>query len=203
MQAHTRAVAAGKPNRLIIADLPFMSYRKSQHHTLSNVQKLMASGAQAIKLEGAEGNLDTIYHMVHSGVPVMGHLGLTPQHIHTLGGFKAQGKTQQAQQQILKDAKSLEEAGCFAIVLECVPGELAKTITTSLSIPTIGIGAGPDTDGQVLVFHDLLGLQNHFKPKFLKTYLDGKAYFSHALNQFSEEVKKGVYPAKEHCYIAS
>ena len=168
MALHTRAVSVGAPNKFIIGDLPFMSYRKSLSENMNNVEILMKAGAHAIKLEGAIGNTELVKHIVQSGVPVMGHIGLTPQSIHTFGGFKVQGKDQEARRVIQESAVQLEEAGCFSVVLECVPSDLAKEITEKLMIPTIGIGAGAHTDGQVLVIQDLLGFNDEFKPKFLK-----------------------------------
>lgn len=199
MALHTNAVAKGT-RKFIIADLPFASYRKSLSKTMSAMEILIRAGAQAVKLEGADGNLNHIRHAVASGIPVMGHLGLTPQHVNTLGGFKVQGKDEHAQNKLLSDAKSLENAGCFAFVLECVPAELAKKITQTLSIPTIGIGAGPHTDGQVLVMHDLLGLQTAIQPKFLKQYFNAESAFTNSINCFVSEVKAKQYPAVEHCY---
>lgn len=201
MEHHVRAVAKGAPHKYIIGDLPFCSYRKSLSQTIEAVETLMRAGAHAVKLEGADGNLEAVRHIVDSGVPVMGHLGLTPQSLHALGGFKVQGRRPEAAQKIFEDAKALEAAGCFALVLECVPADLAQEITDALTIPTIGIGAGPHTSGQVLVLHDLLGLSQSFKPKFLKTYLNGFDLVREALNAYDSEVKKTVYPnLKEHCY---
>lgn len=200
MALHTAAVVRGAPNKFIIGDLPFLSYRQALNENIAAVKILMQAGTQAVKLEGAAGNLDLIKHLVESGVPVMGHLGLTPQAIHALGGFKVQGKTLDAEQQLLQDAQSLEAAGCFAIVLECVPGTLANNITHSLKIPTIGIGAGSGTDGQVLVFQDLLGLNTEFKPKFVKHFINGAEIFISGINTFVDEVKEGVFPQHEHSY---
>lgn len=198
---HTAAVAKGAPNKFIISDLPFCSYRKNRARTMDAVEKLMRAGAQAVKLEGASGNLKTIQHIVESGVPVMGHIGLTPQSIHVLGGFKVQGRVPEVANKIMQDAQELAAAGCFAIVLECVPADLAREITEKLAVPTIGIGAGPHTSGQVLVWHDLLGLSQSFKPKFLKTFLNGFELVRDALNAYDSEVKKTTYPdLKEHCY---
>jgi len=197
----TQAVANGAPHKFIVSDLPFCSYRKSRARTMDAVEALMRAGAQAVKLEGAAGNLKTVRHVVDSGVPVMGHLGLTPQAIHSLGGFKVQGRAPEAASRLLREAQDLAEAGCFALVLECVPADLAQVITERLSIPTIGIGAGPHTSGQVLVWHDLLGLSQSFRPKFLKTFLNGFDLVREALNAFDNEVKKVTYPdLKEHCY---
>lgn len=200
MCLHITAVARGIKKKFIIGDLPFLSYRKNLVKTMCAVEKIMHAGAHAIKLEGADGNEKLISHIVKSGVPVMGHLGLTPQAIHQLGGFRVQGKQADAAEKIIQQARSLEAAGCFAIVLECVPAELAKIITKQLTIPTIGIGAGMHVDGQVLVFHDLIGISNSFKPKFLKTYCNGFDLIQQALNQYSNEVKQNLYPTIEHCY---
>lgn len=198
---HTQAVARGANNKFIIGDMPFCSYRKDLTTTMNAVEKIMQAGAHAVKLEGAIGNLNTIDHIVNSGIPVMGHIGLTPQSINTLGGFKVQGKEQKVAESIKIQAKELESAGCFAIVLECVPNILAKEITKALHIPTIGIGAGPHTSGQVLVLQDLLGTSHYIKPKFLKTFLDGSNLILGALNAYDEAVKSSSYPDKEvHCY---
>jgi 3-methyl-2-oxobutanoate hydroxymethyltransferase len=200
MAWHTAAVAKGAPNKFIVGDLPFLSYRQSLNENIAAVKILMQAGAHAVKLEGAAGNLDLIKHLVESGVPVMGHLGLTPQAVHALGGFKVQGKTLDAEQQLMQDAKNLQTSGCFALVLECVPSALARTITENLDIVTIGIGAGPDTDGQVLVFQDLLGLNTEFKPKFVKHFVNGAEVLTQGIEAFITEVKQGVFPQHEHSY---
>lgn len=200
MAYHTMAVAKGAPNKFIVGDLPFLSYRKSLDENMKSVELLMKAGAQALKLEGAAGNIDLIKHIVSSGVPVMGHLGLTPQSVHTLGGFKVQGKDQNSQELILTEAKRLEEAGCFSLVLECVPADLAKKITHELNIPTIGIGAGAGTDGQVLVLQDLLGFSAEFKPKFLRHFMNGKGQFLEAFNHFHKAVSDASYPNEKESY---
>jgi 3-methyl-2-oxobutanoate hydroxymethyltransferase len=192
--AHTQAVARGLRSKFIIADLPFLSYRQSRSETCNVVAEMLRAGAQAVKLEGAIGNLAIIRHLVQSGIPVMGHIGLTPQFIHVLGGHKVQGKDEKAAEHLMQQAQALERAGVFAIVLECVPQLLAKQITDVLSIPVIGIGAGPYTDGQVLVLQDLLGLQQEIKPKFVKTYLEGFTLIQNALNNYAHEVKNRQYP---------
>ncbi len=198
---HVRAVARGALNKFIIGDMPFCSYRKSLENTVENAQRLMQAGANAIKLEGAAGNLEAIMHLVNSGIPVMGHLGLTPQSINTLGGFKVQGKNKTQAKLILAEALALQDAGCFALVLECVPADLAKIITEKLAIPTIGIGAGPYTDGQVLVFHDMLGFNPNFNPKFVKQYLNGYELIKKAVNAYHAEVMEQSFPLiEEHCY---
>lgn len=201
MSQHIQAVAKGASNKFIIGDMPFCSYRKDLTTSMNAVEKIMQAGAQAIKLEGADGNVKLICHIVESGIPVMGHVGLTPQSIHALGGFKVQGKNNAVAEKLKKDAEALSEAGCFAIVLECVPSELAKIITDAISIPTIGIGSGPHTSGQVLVLQDLLGMSNQFKPKYLKKFLNGFDVVKNALDAFDNEVKTTVYPHIEtHCY---
>lgn len=200
MEMHTEAVARGLKKTFLVADMPFMSYRRSDRDALVMAEKLIRAGANAVKAEGADGNLVWMQHAVQSGIPVMGHLGLTPQHIHTLGGFRVQGRAQAAQEKLMKDALALQAAGCFALVLECVPSAVAEKVTQALDIPTIGIGAGPNTDGQVLVWHDMLGLQNEFKPTFLRQFAQlGDATVS-ALNTYAEAVLAKEYPAKEHCY---
>ena len=201
MATHIEAVSKGAPNKFILGDMPFCSYRKGLVESMNAVEKIMRAGAQAIKLEGAEGNLELIQHLVHSGVPVMGHLGLTLQSIHTMGGFKIQGKNPQAAEKIKLQAKQLEDAGCFAVLLECMPAAVAKTITDSLNVPTIGIGAGPFTSGQILVLQDMLGMNENFKPKFLKNYLNGTELIQTALNNYDQDVKSSHFPnIEEHCY---
>lgn len=201
MVSFTQAVAKGARNQLIIADLPFMSYRKSLSDTIENVTRLVQAGGQAVKLEGANNdNLNTIQYIVDSGVPVVGHIGLTPQHFHALGGFKVQGKTQAAHNKLLEEAQLLAKAGCCALVLECIPSGLAKEITNNIPIATIGIGAGSETDGQVLIFQDLLGLQTDFKPKFVKQYLNGAELLRDGINQYAQEVKSKQFPTEQHTY---
>ena len=201
MILHTQAVAKGLQSKFLIADLPFLSFRKSISETMMLVEQLIQAGAAAVKIEGAKGNLESIQHIVESGVPVMGHVGLTPQSLHVLGGCRVQGKEPEIAEKIMQDANALQAAGCFSIVLECIPAELAKTVTENLAIPTIGIGAGPATDGQVLVLHDLLGMQNDFNPKFLKTYLNGFELMKSAIDHYVDDVNSSVYPELEqHCY---
>lgn len=197
---HTSAVCRGAGEKFIVSDLPFLSYRKSLSKNVTAAQALMQSGARAVKLENAAGNLDLIRHLTESGIPVMGHLGLTMQLMHTLGGLKVQGKTQEAAERIKQDALHLQDAGCFSLVLECIPGQLAAEITHSLIIPTIGIGAGPHTDGQVLVYQDLLGLNTDFKPKFVKTFLEGHEQVKNSIEEYVKAVKTGGFPGDEHCY---
>lgn len=196
---HIAAVHRGAPKKFIIGDMPFLSYRSSISKNVAAAGKLMQAGANALKLECATGNLKLIRHLTESGIPVMGHLGLTPQYIHMLGGYKIQGKCDNSAQRILEDALKLQEAGCFALVLECVPSPVAKEITTQLSIPTIGIGAGADTDGQVLVFQDMLGLSD-FKPKFVKVYFDGQTQIKNSVNAYIDDIKTGSFPTNEHSF---
>lgn len=201
MALYTGAVARGAGDKkFIVGDLPFMSYRKGLTASMSAAEKIMRAGAHSVKLEGGEGNYHVVKHMVGSGIPVMGHLGLTPQSVHQLGGFKVQGRDEKAQLKIKEEALRLQDAGAFSIVLECVPTTLAKEITESLEIPTIGIGAGSDTDGQVLVLQDLLGMNQGFKPKFLKSYFDGFNQIKTALNTYHNEVSELKFPSKKESY---
>lgn len=200
MALHTAAVVRGAPKKLVIADLPFCSYRKGLTANITAVEKVMKAGAQAIKLEGADGNEKLVRHIVDSGVPVMGHLGLTPQSVNQLGGWKVQGRDEKAKARIRDQALALQDAGCFSIVLECVPSGLAASITKSLEIPTIGIGAGAQTDGQVLVLQDLLGMNKNFKPKFLKTYWNGYDSLQAIFNTYHREVVDGKFPTEKESY---
>lgn len=201
MATHVQAVVRGAPNKFIVGDLPFMSYRKGLKSTMNAVEVLMRAGASAVKLEGCEGNLKLIQHIVNSGVPVMGHIGLMPQSVFSLGGYKVQGKDLDGQKKLLEQAKCLEAAGCFSIVLECVIEAIARQISQQLMIPTMGIGAGRYVDGQVLVLQDVLGLNSAFKAKFVKTYLNGEQLVSQAIDQFHQEVITDVFPAANHCFI--
>lgn len=200
MALHTAAVVKGANGKFVVADMPFLSTRKGLKHTMDQVEKLMKAGANAIKIEGADDHLELIRHIVNSGVPVMGHLGLTPQSIHQLGGPKVQGRADSAALKMTNDALNLQKAGCFSLVLECVPAKLAEDITQKLSIPTIGIGAGANTDGQILVLQDLLGMNNEFRPKFLKKYLNGHDLITKALNTYVTETENVSFPTKEHEY---
>ncbi len=201
MVFHTKAVARGAPNKFIVADMPFLTFRKGLQPAMICVEKLMGAGAHAVKLEGVYGHEDVIKHIVESGVPVMGHLGLTPQSIFKFGGFKVQGKNDQAAKDILNQAKALQELGCFSVVLECVPGDLAEKITGSSNIPTIGIGAGIHVDGQVLVLQDLLGSNSEFKPKFLRRFAETNEIIKSAVNNFDREVKDLKFPSLEESYL--
>lgn len=200
MATHVAAVRKGAPEKFIVADMPFLAHRGSLDRTLEAVAELMRAGAQAIKIEGIKGSEQTLAHIVDSGVPVMGHLGLTPQSLHALGGFKVQATDERAAEWLLAQARSVEQAGCFAVVLECVPSEVAKFVTENIRIPTIGIGAGPSTSGQVLVLQDLLGLNTSFKPRFVRSYLDGAALVKEALDRFDREVKSAEFPSSKESY---
>lgn len=199
MMVHaTAAVARGARDKFIVGDLPFASYRKSLPESVEAAAALMRAGAHAVKLEGLAGNAGLVAHLVQSGIPVMGHIGLTPQFVHQLGGYKVQGRTGEDAERLLAEARALEDAGCFALVLECVPPALAEKIARALSIPVIGIGAGSGTDGQVLVWQDLLGLNDAFRPRFVKRYAEGAQIFRQALSAYAAEVKSGAFPAEEH-----
>jgi len=200
MARHVAAVRRGAPDKFIIGDMPFLSFRKGTGEAMNAVERLMKAGANAVKIEGIQGQEDLVRHIVDSGVPVMGHLGLTPQSVHQLGGYRVQGRSDESRERISRDALACERAGCFALVLECVPGSLAARITGSLTIPTIGIGAGRHTDGQVLVLQDMLGLNRGMKPRFVRRYADGYGIFLDALNHFAEDVKNGEFPASEERY---
>lgn len=200
MTLHTAAVARAASNKFIVADMPFLSTRKGLEATMNDVQKLMLAGAHAIKIEGTDGHTDLIKHIVESGIPVMGHLGLTPQSIHQLGGPKIQGRTDQQADKLLQDSLDLQKAGCFALVLECIPTMLATKVTEALAIPTIGIGAGVETDGQVLVLNDLLGMNPEFNPKFLKKYSSSYDQTLVAINQYAYDVAHQVFPKPENGY---
>jgi len=200
MALHTKAVCAGIGDKMVVSDMPFLSTRKGLKNSMDQVEKLMQAGAHAIKIEGASGHLELIKHIVESGVPVMGHLGLTPQSIHQLGGPKIQGRDNKTAEKLKKDSHDLEEAGCFSLVLECVPALLSTEISNSLQIPTIGIGAGAGCDGQILVLQDMLGMNKDFSPKFLKKFLQSSDLITEALNSYVTEVKDHSFPAKEHSY---
>ncbi len=199
MLHHCRAVARGAKTSLLIGDMPFMSYQVSVEEATRNAGRfLQQGGMDAVKLEGGRERADAIHSIVSAGIPVMGHLGLTPQSVNQLGGFRAQGKTAVAAKRLVEDALILEEAGCFAIVLESVPARLAEMISKKISIPTIGIGAGAGCDGQVLVTHDLLGLFERFTPKFVKKYANFHGEMQKAFGDFIEDVESKRFPASEH-----
>ncbi len=200
MCSHIASVSRGSRDKFIVGDMPFLSFRQSLTDNMRAVASVMKAGAHAVKLEGIEGNTETIDHIVKSGVPVMGHLGLTPQSVNQLGGYRVQGRGEEASRRMLAEARACEQAGCFALVLECVPDDLAAEITRALTIPTIGIGAGPHTDGQVLVMQDMLGLSSDFKPRFVRKYLDGKKLWQEAFNAYACDVKNGSFPAAEESF---
>lgn len=198
---HLRAVSRGAKRAMVVGDMPFLSYHISREEAVRNAGRLMQEGlAQAIKLEGGMEIAETVQAITAAGIPVMGHLGLTPQSVHQMGGYKVQGKDGDAARKLLEDAKALEQAGAFAVVLECIPQQLAKVVTETIGIPTIGIGAGADCDGQVLVIHDLLGMFSDFKPKFVKQYVNLKEQIIKACQDYSEEVKNKAFPADEHVF---
>ena len=200
MALHIKAVARGAPGKFIVGDMPFLATRKGLQPTMDAVQALMQAGANAIKIEGEAGHQELIGHIVESGVPVMGHLGLTPQSVNGFGGHKVQGRGDAAAERLLASAQAVADAGCFALVLECVPAQLAARVSRAIDIPTIGIGAGPETDGQVLVLQDMLGMNPDFKPKFLRHYANGFDVVSQAVNRFHEETRHGCFPAKSESY---
>ncbi|MGZ4694318.1 MAG: 3-methyl-2-oxobutanoate hydroxymethyltransferase [Acidimicrobiales bacterium] len=200
MVHHTAAVARAKPNALIVGDLPWMSYHVSPSETVHNAAELIRAGAQAVKLEGGRKRLPMIEAIVDAEIPVMGHLGLTPQSVHAMGGFKVQGREQEAALRLVADAKALAHAGCFAIVLEGVPDQVAGMVTSAVDVPTIGIGAGPQCDGQVLVFHDVLGIEDRMAPKFVRRYAELKAQGVGALEAFAADVRSGAFPADDESY---
>lgn len=194
MAHHTAAVARAKPKQLIVGDLPWMSYHVSVEDTVRNAAKLIRAGAGAIKLEGGTKRVPMIAAMVDAQIPVMGHIGLTPQSVHAMGGFRIQGKSAEAAHFLVDEAKALQSAGCFAIVLEGVPREVGDLVTAALDIPTVGIGAGPGCDGQVLVLHDLLGMQNDFVPKFVRQYANLKADGIAGISAYVADVRSGSFP---------
>ena len=200
MALHVAAVARGAPNKFIVGDMPFLAARKGMKEAMEAVQALIQAGAHSVKIEGEKGQRDLMAHIVDSGVPVMGHLGLTPQSVHGLGGHRVQGKAKDDARKLVESAKQLADAGCFALVLECVPTLLAQEITCSIHIPTIGIGAGPHTDGQVLVLQDMLGMNPDFKPRFLKHYANGYAMVSDAVDRFDAEIRGGCFPSARESY---
>ena len=198
---HTKAVARGTQKAMVVADMPFMSYQVSKEESLKNAGRfLQEAGAQAVKLEGGREVAETVGAMVKAGIPVMGHLGLTPQSVHQLGGYHVQGKSLEAARRLMEDAQILEEAGVFALVMECIPASLARAVTKKISVPTIGIGAGPGCDGQVLVSQDLLGLYSNLTPKFVKKYADLRGPIIDAVRNYIKEVEAGAFPTQEQCF---
>lgn len=199
MLHHVKMVRAGVKHAMLIADMPFLSYQVSVEDAVRNAGRLVAEGgAQAVKLEGPARMFGNVIHgIIRTGIPVMGHLGLTPQSVHQIGGYKVQGRGEEQARRLRTEAMELQAAGCFAIVLECIPAEVAAEISQSLAIPTIGIGAGPDCDGQVLVSHDMLGWG---KARFTKTFADARTVMRSAFGAYVREVKDGTFPGKEQCY---
>lgn len=202
MAYHTRAVRRGVERALLVADMPFLSYHLGVEKALENAGRLISEGAEGVKLEGADQVTGVIPAMLAAGIPVMGHLGMTPQSVHKLGGFKIQGRQADAARKLIDDAVALDEAGVFALVLECVPAELAGMITERVAAPTIGIGAGPECDGQVLVTNDLLGMPSNVTPRFVKKYADLESVVQNAVKEYIGETKSGAFPGEEHSYTA-
>ncbi|MDP2932727.1 MAG: 3-methyl-2-oxobutanoate hydroxymethyltransferase [bacterium] len=201
MLHHTAAVVRGVKSALVVADMPFLSYHVSVQQAIVNAGRFIKSaGAGAVKIEGGALRAPTVKALTENGIPVMGHIGLTPQSICVLGGYKIAGKRSAEVKKLISDAKALEKAGAFAIVLECMPPETARKITAMIKIPTIGIGAGPHCDGQILVTHDMLGLSGSVSPKFVKRYVDLTAQIREAVGKYKAEVESKKFPSKEHCY---
>jgi 3-methyl-2-oxobutanoate hydroxymethyltransferase len=201
MVYHTNAVVRGSKRALVVADMPFMSFQASVSHALTNGGRLLAEGGcQAVKLEGGQRNVDAVRAMVEAGIPVVGHLGLTPQSVHVFGGYRVQGRAEEEQTRLIEEAQALEEAGIFALVLETVPGSLAQRVTEAVRIPTIGIGAGVNCDGQVLVCYDLLGLNDAFYPRFLKRYESLGERVREATKNYVDEVKARTFPTDENTF---
>lgn len=198
---HSAAVARGAKNTLVVTDMPFMSYQTSVYDAVVNAGRLMKDGrAGAVKLEGGSEFAEHISAIVKASIPVMGHIGLTPQSVNAFGGFKIQGKTNEAAQKLIDDAKSLEAAGVFAIVVECVPAELGKALTEAVSVPIIGIGAGKYCDGQILVYQDMLSMYDKMNPKFVKSYANIGEQMKAAFSAYDEEIKKGTFPTEEYSF---
>ena len=198
---HTAAVTRGAKNALVVGDMPFMSYQTSVYDAVVNAGRLMKEGrCQAVKLEGGASVCPQIKAITEASIPVVAHIGLTPQSVNAFGGFKVQGKSEEDARRLIEEAKAVEEAGAFAIVLECIPAKLAKLITESVSIPTIGIGAGADCDGQVLVYQDMLALFSDFKPKFVKHFANAGEVMKQGFTDYIKEVKEGTFPAAEHTF---
>jgi 3-methyl-2-oxobutanoate hydroxymethyltransferase len=203
MAHHVAAVARPQPRPLIVGDLPWLSYHLSVEDTVRNAATLVRAGAQAVKLEGGRKRVPMVDAIVEAEIPVMGHIGLTPQSVHAMGGFKVQGKERGAAMALVDEARALEAAGCFSIVLEGVPSEVARMVTDSVDVPTIGIGAGPGCDGQVLVYHDLLGIEDRITPKFVRRYASVKAESVAAIAAYAADVRTGRFPADAESYHLS
>ncbi|MDY6416144.1 MAG: 3-methyl-2-oxobutanoate hydroxymethyltransferase [Succinivibrio dextrinosolvens] len=195
------AVARGCKDKLVVIDMPFMSYQVSVEQAVTNAGRLLKEGrGNAVKLEGGQNVADHIRAITNAGIPVMAHIGMTPQSVNAFGGNKVQGKTELAAKKLIEDALAVQEAGAFSVVLECVPAKLAKIVTEKLSIPTIGIGAGPDCDGQILVYQDMLGMYKDFSPKFVKHFGNVGDQILEAFNKYDSEVKTSAFPSEEHCF---
>ena len=203
MVHHTGAVARARPRAMIVGDLPWLSYHLSVEDSVRNAALLVRAGAQAVKLEGGAKRLPMVRAILDAEIPVMGHVGLTPQSVHALGGFKVQGRQLDAATTLVADAQALAEAGCFAIVLEAVPDEVARLVTQAVDVPTIGIGAGPWCDGQVLVFHDLLGIEDRIRPKFVRRYASLKADAVAAMTAYTDDVRARRFPGPDESYHVS
>ena len=197
---HTAAVRRAGPSSLVVADLPWLSYHVTVADTVTNAAKLIRAGAQAVKLEGGAKRVPMITALVDAEIPVMGHIGLTPQSVHAMGGFRVQAKSDDAARELVRDARAIQDAGCFAIVLEGVPTEVAEVVTDALDVPTIGIGAGVHCDGQVLVYHDVLGIEDRIAPKFVRRYGSVKADSVAALERFGADVRSGAFPDETESY---
>ena len=200
MALHTGAVTRGAPDRFVITDMPFLSVRRGTGPALDAVEALVRAGAEAVKVEGIAGHEDVVRHVVESGIPVMGHLGMTPQSVHRFGGYRVQGRDQEAAERLLDEAGRVEDAGCFALVLECVPSEVARRVTDAITIPTVGIGAGAHVDGQVLVLHDLAGFMPDFQPRFARVFASGAQQLRKAVADFAGAVRSGAFPTDEETY---
>jgi 3-methyl-2-oxobutanoate hydroxymethyltransferase len=200
MVHHTAAVARARPDTHIVGDLPWMSYHVSPEESVLNAAKLIRAGAQSVKLEGGRKRLPMIERIIAAEIPVMGHIGLTPQSVNAMGGFRVQGREAEAARKLVQAAKSLQHAGCFAVVLEGVPATVAEMVTDTIDIPTIGIGAGPHCDGQVLVYHDLLGIEDRLTPRFVRRYADVKTITVEAIGAFAADVRGGEFPSADESY---
>jgi 3-methyl-2-oxobutanoate hydroxymethyltransferase len=200
MAHHVGAVARARPRPLVVGDLPWMSYHTSISEAVQNAATLVRAGAQAVKLEGGRKRLPVVEAMIHAEIPVMGHLGLTPQSVHAMGGYRVQGKAVDAAEALVDEARALADAGCFSIVLEGVPDQVARLVTDAVPVPTIGIGAGPFCDGQVLVFHDLLGIEDRITPKFVRRYASLKADAVEAMARFADDVRRRRFPSDDESY---
>lgn len=203
MAHHVGAVARAKPMALVVGDMPWMSYHVSTADTVQNAARLVRAGAEAVKLEGGAKRVPMVAAIIDAEVPVMGHIGLTPQSVHAMGGFKVQGRERDAALALVEDALALQEAGCFSIVLEGVPDDVARMVTDALSVPTIGIGAGRWCDGQVLVYHDLLGIEDRVTPKFVRRYSNQKADGVAAVRAYAADVRSGAFPSEDETYHLS